>query len=314
MWNWLTTRFAEVHGWLFESIVQPSLFRFELMNWAEPAFEGTELFLIGVIEIVLLYALFRPLELLAPVEDWPNRREANIDLVYSLLAKLGVLPLFFFLVLTPAFDFVNGTLRLNGIIPPNLEDAIPLLKDAPVFAAFAYLVLFDFSDYWRHRLQHRIGVWWALHALHHSQRNMSFWTDDREHLLDQLITAMWRAALGLAVGVPPAQFLTVTLISGAVESLSHANVKLSFGAIGDRLIVSPRFHRIHHAMSVGHEGSHFGCNFAQVFSLWDVLFRTANFDSAYHPTGIADQTGGRDYGRGFWSQQWLGLLRMAGRA
>ena len=28
------------------------------------------------------------------------------------------------------------------------------------------------------------------------------------------------------------------------------------------------------------------------------------------PTGIRDQLDGRDYGLGFWRQQWLGLLRM----
>jgi sterol desaturase/sphingolipid hydroxylase (fatty acid hydroxylase superfamily) len=106
------------------------------------------------------------------------------------------------------------------------------------------------------------------------------------------------------------QFLVVTLISGAIEALSHANVRLSFGAIGDRLLVSPRFHRIHHAMDQGREGPPYGSNFAQVFAFWDVLFGTAHLDAAYHPTGIADQLEGRDYGRGFWAQQWLGLRRM----
>ena len=310
MWESLSSLFAQLHSWVFQTLVQPLLYKLDWMNLDELAFDGTELFLIGAIELVLLYLLFRPLELLAPVEQWPNRREANVDFVYSLITKLGLLPLFFFLALTPAFDWVNGSLRLGGVIPPNLEDLLPWLKDAPVISAVTYLAVFDFSDYWRHRLQHRFNIWWALHSLHHSQRQMSFWTDDREHLLDQLLSSMWRAALGLVVGVPPAQFLVVTLISGAVESFSHANIRLSFGAIGDRLVVSPRFHRLHHAMSVGHEGSHRGCNFAQVFALWDVLFRTANFDSAYHATGVSDQLQGANYGQGFWSQQRLGVRRL----
>lgn len=310
MWETITARFAELHAWVFQTLVQPVLFHAGLMNWDELAFDGTELFLIGAIELVLLYVLFRPLEALAPAEKWDNRAEANADIVYSLLAKLGVLPLFFFLVLTPAFDWINGNLRMASIIPPNLEDLVPILKDAPVLSAVSYLLILDFADYWRHRLQHRFNIWWALHALHHSQRKMTFWTDDREHLLDQLITAIWRASIGLAIGVPPVQFLTITLISGAIEALSHANVRLSFGAIGDRLVVSPRFHRIHHAMAIGHEGPHHGCNFAQVLAFWDVLFRTANFEAIYPPTGIADQAQGRDYGRGFWSQQWLGLRRL----
>jgi hypothetical protein len=47
---------------------------------------------------------------------------------------------------------------------------------------------------------------------------------------------------------------------------------------------------------------------------WDMLFGTANFESRYDPTGIRDQVEkppNRDYGRGFWAQQWLGLKRLA---
>ena len=57
-----------------------------------------------------------------------------------------------------------------------------------------------------------------------------------------------------------------------------------------------------------------GNNYAVLFPLWDMLFRTANFGGDFGPTGIADQLpaeGGRDYGRGFWAQQWLGLKRLS---
>ena len=46
-----------------------------------------------------------------------------------------------------------------------------------------------------------------------------------------------------------------------------------------------------------------------------MLFKTANFDWRFDPTGVRDQVEqGRDYGDGFWRQQWLGLLRLVGRA
>jgi sterol desaturase/sphingolipid hydroxylase (fatty acid hydroxylase superfamily) len=314
MWNWITARFTELHSWVFEAAVQPALYALGFMNWDERAYEGTELFLIGLIELVLLYALFRPIEMLAPVEKWDDRKESRVDIIYSALAKLGILPMFLFVILSPAFDWINGNLRMSGIIPPNLEDFVPALKESPMLSAITYLLILDFADYWRHRFQHRYPIWWALHALHHSQRQMTFWTDDREHLLDQFISAIWRATISLAIGVPPVQFLTVTLVSGAVESFSHANVRLTFGKIGRYILVSPHFHRVHHAMAVGHEGRARGCNFAAVFAFWDVMFGTANFDPKYYPTGVSDQVDGRDYGMGFWSQQWLGLRRLVGRA
>jgi sterol desaturase/sphingolipid hydroxylase (fatty acid hydroxylase superfamily) len=53
--------------------------------------------------------------------------------------------------------------------------------------------------------------------------------------------------------------------------------------------------------------------------VWDMLFGTARFEGrpGDTATGIRDQLpeeGGRDYGRGFWAQQRLGVLRLLGRA
>ena len=52
-----------------------------------------------------------------------------------------------------------------------------------------------------------------------------------------------------------------------------------------------------------------------LFPLWDALLGSADFCGRFEPTGIRDQVEqGRDYGRGFWAQQWLGLRRLVGRA
>jgi sterol desaturase/sphingolipid hydroxylase (fatty acid hydroxylase superfamily) len=51
-----------------------------------------------------------------------------------------------------------------------------------------------------------------------------------------------------------------------------------------------------------------------LFPVWDHLFGTASPVREFPATGIRDQLHGRDYGEGFWRQQWLGLKRLAGRA
>jgi sterol desaturase/sphingolipid hydroxylase (fatty acid hydroxylase superfamily) len=71
-------------------------------------------------------------------------------------------------------------------------------------------------------------------------------------------------------------------------------------------------------MGFGHEGLHFGCNFAVLFPVWDVFFGTADFRNEVVPTGISDQLPpphgvSRDYGSGFWAQQWLALMRLVSR-
>ena len=305
---------AQAHAALFESVVQPAVFHLGLVSWLEASFDATEIFMIGAAEVVVLAVVLGALEKWRPVEVWADRRAVRVDVAYTLLVRLGVLPLAIFFLLLPVVDGLDGWLRMHDIIPPKLEDAFPALFDHPVASFLAYLVVIDFVLYWVHRAQHAFGWWWALHALHHSQREMTFWTDDRNHLLDMVITDLVLAVAALLVGVAPGQFVAIVAVTRAVESLSHANVRLAFGRVGERLLVSPRFHRVHHAIGLGHEGARQGCNFAVLFPVWDHLFGTASPVREFPATGIRDQLHGRDYGEGFWRQQWLGLKRLAGRA
>lgn len=304
--------FTQVQAWLFERALQPMLFEFGLTHYAEIGFDAIETFLLGILQIALLYVVLRPLEARYPAERWDDRDSVRADVIYTWLHRLGVLPLLFFFLLGPAQDSIQAWLRLHDIIPKNIDDVIPALFDYPLITFCAYFIVLDFADYWRHRLQHRFAWWWALHSLHHSQRQMTFWTDDRNHLLDDVIADAWFAFVALLIGVTPNQFVWIVMLSKLLESFSHANLNLGFGAAGEKILVSPTFHRIHHGIGTGHEGRALGVNFGKTFSLWDAIFRTANFQSTTPATGIRDQLSGRDYGVGFWWQQWLGLVRFAG--
>ena len=307
--------FTNLHAWLFETLVQPAMYALGFMTYVEDAYDATGFFLSGCIEIVVLVLLFRPLEALWPVERWPDRQAVRVDILYTILHRLGLLPLIIFILLRPWVDGVDGFLRLHNIIPYNLEDLVPGLAHSALLAFVLYLLVLDLALYLLHRLQHRLEWWWALHSLHHSQRQLSFWADDRNHLLDNLIRDAIFALIAVLIGVQPRQFVLLVIATRSLESFQHANVRLWFGRWGERLLVSPRFHRRHHAIGDGHEGVHRGCNFAVLFPVWDVLFGTANYEAGYPATGVRDQLAsdsgpGRDYGRGFWLQQWLGLRRM----
>lgn len=306
----ITQAFVALQASLFEGVVQPVLFALGLTTYSEMGFDAVEFFLFGVIEIALVWLLLRPLEALRPVERWSDRRPVRVNVLYTLLNRLGLIPLLVFMLLAVPMGDVDGWLRLHNLIPGNLEDWLPVLRERPLPSFAAYLLIIDFAEYWRHRLQHRFDFWWALHSLHHSQRQMSFWSDSRNHLLDDLIQGVWMSAVALLIGVPPAQFVLILLLTRAVENLSHANLRLSFGTLGERLLVSPRFHRMHHAIGSGHEGHYRGCNFAVLFPVWDMVFGSARFVDAFAATGIRDQLEGADYGDGFWRQQALGVKRL----
>jgi sterol desaturase/sphingolipid hydroxylase (fatty acid hydroxylase superfamily) len=303
---------GQAQGWLFETTIQPLLYLTGMGDIAEEAFEGTEWLLIGMAEMLLIYLVLRPLESAIPVHPVTDPRARWNDFIYTALQRLGLVPLVLFFTLDPVMDAIAGALHMEGVQPFNLEN---LVTDMHPLASFAiYLLVLDFADYWFHRAQHHFNWWWGLHSLHHSQQNMNLWSDDRNHLLDDLLRDIVMATLALAIGVPPSQYVLLVSLTRIVQSLQHANVRIHFGPIGERLLVSPRYHRMHHAIGVGHEsagqGTLGGCNFAVLFPIWDIVFRTANFTPRFEATGVRDQLAGRDYGRGFWAQQWLGVQRM----
>ena len=306
--------FVATQTWIHETLVQPAMFAMGLMHLSEMAFDALEWVLIGVIEVVAMAVVLGLLERWAPAEPAAGRREWRVDVVYSLLRRLGVVPLVAFALFTPLVDAIEAQLRLAGVSRLSLDGVWPGVSDSPWVSFFIYLVVFDFVDYWLHRAQHRWSWWWALHAVHHSQRQMTFWTEDRNHLVDDLLRDGVMALLAVAIGVAPGQFIGIVVVSRLLQSLQHANLRWRYGSVGERLLVSPSFHRLHHAVDYGHDGPARGCNFAVLFPVWDHLFGTADHRPGFVPTGIRDQIEGRDYGRGFLRQHWLAIGRMFGRA
>ncbi|PUA16554.1 sterol desaturase family protein [Glaciimonas sp. PCH181] len=311
--------FSVVQAWLFQAVVQPLMFHIGLSAYIEDAFDGVEWFLIGICELTVLFIILRPLEAMIPVHAFTDRRARWTDFLYTVIQRLGAFSILIFFLIDPVVAEVTEWFHLEGVHPFNLENLWPGVTDRPLITFLVYLVVLDFCDYWYHRAQHGFGWLWGLHSLHHSQQNMNLWTDDRNHLLDELIRDIFMALIAIAIGVEPSQYVLLVAASRMLQSLQHANVRIHFGKIGDALVVSPRFHRWHHAVGIGHEskgkGSLGGHNYGVLFSFWDVLFRTAFFGQTFEHTGIRDQLPApdgkaRNYGRGFWEQQWLGLKRM----
>ncbi|MFZ6720604.1 sterol desaturase family protein [Undibacterium sp. Ji49W] len=313
--------FTNLQAWIFETIVQPLMFYLGLGEFVEDSFEGVEWFILGVLQLIILFIVLRPLESWIPVHEIKNRYARWNDFIYTALHRLGAFSILVFFVLDPLLDSASAVLHLQGVNPFNLENIWPDMLQYPVLLFFVYLFVLDFFDYWYHRAEHHFNWSWALHSLHHSQRDMNLWSDNRNHLLDDFIRDIYMGVIALAIGVEPGQYVMLVMASQMLQSLQHANVRIHFGRIGEYLLVSPRYHRTHHAIGIGHEtngkGTLGGHNFAVLFPVWDLLFGTALFSKEFAMTGIRDQLpapegNNRNYGEGFWSQQWLGLKRMTG--
>ena len=278
----MTDPFYLAAGWLQENALLPILYSLGWMEWEEIAFNWALFACYGVGQVALTLAVCLPLERWRPVEDWPDQKAVWVDILYTLLSRVGVLPLVTFVLFYTLQVGMTGWLTDHGYVSPMLEHWVPALAGHPVPTFLLYAVILDFAEYWRHRLSHRFRWWWALHSLHHAQRQMTFWSDDRNHLLDEVIGTTWFLAIGLAIGIPPLQFPLLVLLLRFLESLSHANARVSFGWLGDRVLVSPRFHRAHHGVLAAGQRS---ANYGAILPWWDMLFRTADFERSYVRTG-----------------------------
>ena len=317
--DWLETLFSAAQQGLFEGAVQPLMFLLGLGNLLEDGYAATGWLLVGLVQIAVMLAVIGPLQRWRPVEPVTDRPAIRTDILYTLIHRLGMFRLVLFFTLEPVFDALFGALRVAGVPTLHLDELWPGVTDIALVSFAIYLIVFDFADYWIHRGQHGFNWWWSLHSLHHSQRQMTMWSDNRNHLLDDVLRDTLLVLLAQAIGVPPGQFVAVVAFAQLSESFQHANLRLWFGPAGERLWISPRFHRLHHSIGIGHEtagrGTLGGYNFGVLLPWWDMLFRTVNFEQRYDPTGVRDQVEeGRDYGQGFWSQQWLGVKRLVGRA
>lgn len=310
----LSDLWSAVQTALFETTVQPLLFALGGMGVAEEAYDGVEWFMAGMVEILLIATIGLMAERLLPAEkqSWRASAQVRLDMFYTLIHRSGLFTVLMFALLTPLFDALEGSLRLYGIVRPSMEDLLPDAWRNPLLVFGFYLLALDCVDYWIHRAQHRWQWWWALHALHHSQRTMTVWSDNRNHLLDDVLRDAIMASAALLMGLPPEQFLWVVVLTRLMQSFQHGNFRIRMGWLGDRLVVAPWFHRIHHSIADDTSNGARGHNFAVLFPVWDLLFGTADMRIRYEPTGIADQLQGREYGDTFWAQHWRALRRMVG--
>ena len=269
-----------------------------------------EALLLAGVQIAVIACVFRPLESLAPVEVWQDRKLTKVDRLATLVL-VGLNPLFAFLALTPLAN-AGGADQSVGAPFQGLLHFIPSIEAHPALAFGIYYVVYDLAYYLMHRVQHAIPWWWALHSMHHSQRQVNCWTNERVSWLDVVLQSLVLATVGQLMGVDAGQFALLELVSQLMQELSHANVRLGFGKFFGRVFVSPQFHRLHHMRVDPARPELHDCNYGQVLSVWDNLFGTALYGEPARATGVGDPTVDADNDRSLVAMQWYALRRFWG--
>ena len=267
----------------------------------------------GVFELCLSMMICMPIERVWPLTGWSPRNPVMADVAYAFFVRLILFPLVAFFEFNWLRQTMDGFFLAHALAPFTLARLIPALASWPALGFFANFAILDLSDYWRHRLSHQYGWWYGIHSVHHAEHQMTFWSDERSHILEDAITYIWLIAVGLAIGVPSLQFPFLILCFRFVGSLAHSNTHISYGWLGSRLLISPQFHRTHHALNAAGRRSR---NYGTALPWWDMIFGTARFRD--HTVETGDAGAEPAMVTGTWRQQQAAgfrrMMRLARRA
>jgi sterol desaturase/sphingolipid hydroxylase (fatty acid hydroxylase superfamily) len=130
------------------------------------------------------------------------------------------------------------------------------------------IVLFDFCDYWLHRMGHESAVFWAAHVVHHQSQEFNFSTALRQESTVALLGWVFYAPMAI-VGVPPEEFAIAGLVVLLYQFWIHTE---HVGKLGwfDRVFSSPSNHRVHHAVN----DQYIDRNYGGMLVIWDRMFGT----------------------------------------
>ncbi|MEJ6404959.1 sterol desaturase family protein [Yoonia sp. 2307UL14-13] len=149
---------------------------------------------------------------------------------------------------------------------------------------FVVVALVDLTAYSIHYLQHRVPILWEFHKVHHSPEVMHPISNFREHPFDNvaytigvgLVTGLIVGGVNTTLGYLPnmpvllgAPLMSFLFNLGGYH-LRHSHIWLRWPGRWSMVFPSPAHHHVHHSC----HPDHLDKNFAFIFPLWDVLFKT----------------------------------------
>jgi sterol desaturase/sphingolipid hydroxylase (fatty acid hydroxylase superfamily) len=232
----------------------------------------------ALIGLTVLFSLFERRWPAHPVDRFRDLKLDVLSFVFALMVNASVTRL------------VRNT--VGEITPLCLQSTVAALRGLPSAARVALaLVVVDFVVYWIHRSQHRFELMWRTHAWHHSIEQMYWFAGFRTSFFHSLLNNVPQVVIPVTLfRLTPAELGVGYSIGVFIQFIEHTNWRLSFGPL-DWLIVTPDYHRIHHAADM-----HRGKNLAGTFRLWDRMFGTfvepATFREEY-ALGLGERVDGR---------------------
>lgn len=216
-----------------------------------------------------------------------QRRDTLIEIIGSSILLGLTFPLVMFL----------SNLLLGGLAP-QLKNSLANIHWVAGLGLF--LLLDDLTQYWWHRLTHRLPFLYALHRAHHSAPYMSIRIVYRNNSFYYLLMpGIWLSGALIYLGLAPVYYgyliVKMTVIFAAHSSVAWDEKLYRIPALRplmwvlERTISTPATHAAHHGLNANDGVTHYKGNFGNLLFFWDVLFGTAKITRRRPSTyGIED--------------------------
>jgi len=156
----------------------------------------------------------------------------------------------------------------------------------PLIGVVGYLLVFEFIQYWYHRLSHRgkgtLGEFlWKVHLAHHLPDRVYVVMHAVFNPINALISAAIIQTPLILLGISPEAILAATLLIDLQSVVSHFNVDVRAGFL-NYIFIGTETHRYHHSTNMGEAG-----NYGNTLSIWDLVFGTFY----YNPGTVPEKLG-----------------------
>lgn len=152
------------------------------------------------------------------------------------------------------------------------------------FPGLVFFLIDDFVLWLIHLSLHRFGWLWPWHSTHHSDPDMDTSTGFRFHPIETILDQSFHLLLVFLLQPSVTALLATQFFSIAHNFWVHSNTRFP-SAIDKALrsfLVTPGFHRSHHAQDLHYQNANYGIT----LTIWDHLFKTFQLPATNPSVGL----------------------------
>ncbi|NDK09419.1 sterol desaturase family protein [Candidatus Gracilibacteria bacterium] len=145
--------------------------------------------------------------------------------------------------------------------------------DIPEFFAGIFMfLLLDMIIFLEHIMFHKIPFFWKFHSVHHSDLDMDFTTALRFHFGEAIFSSLTKILFIITFGPPVWSVIAFEVVLNVSAMWNHSNINLpkKLDRLVSKIIVTPKFHEVHHSQDLSESMSNYGF----FLSIWDYMYKT----------------------------------------